>query len=67
MSPGALGAWLRKGELEAQAIETRPFDSTLLLEAAHEARAMTEDPPQVFAPRLTQLFADSGVAFVVVR
>ena len=66
LSPGALTAWLRKGELEAQAIETRPFDSTVLLEAAHEARAMTEDPPQVFAPRMTQLFADAGVAFVVI-
>ena len=66
LSPGALAAWLRKGELEAQAIETRPFDSTVLLEAARGARAMTEEPPQVFAPRLTQLFADAGVAFVVV-
>ena len=64
--PGALAAWLRKGELEAQAIETRPFDSALLLEAAQEARTMTEDRPHVFAPRLTQLFADAGVAFVVV-
>ena len=67
LSPGALAAWLRKGELEAQAIETRPYDSALLLQAAHEARTMTEDPPQVFAPRLTQLFANAGVAFVVVR
>ena len=66
LSPGALAAWLRRGELEAQAIETRPFDSTALLEAAHEARAMTADPPQVFAPRLTQLLADAGVAFVVI-
>ena len=66
LSPGALAAWLRKGELEAQAIDARPFDSTLLLDAAHEARTMTEEPPQVFAPRLTQLFADAGVAFVVV-
>ena len=67
LSPGALAAWLRKGELEAQAIETRPFDSDLLLEAAQEARTMTEEQPQVFAPRLTQLFADAGVAFVVIR
>ena len=66
LSPGALAAWLRKGELEAQAIETRPFDSTVLLDAAHEARAMTEDPPQVFAPRMTRLFAEAGVAFVVI-
>ena len=67
LSPGALAAWLRKGELEAQKIETRPFDSALLLDAAREARSMTEQPAQEFAPRLTRLFADAGVAFVVVR
>ncbi len=66
LSPGALAAWLRKGELEAQAIDTRPFDPALLLRAAHETRTMTEEPPQVFAPRLTELFADAGVAFVVI-
>ena len=67
LSPGALAAWLRKGELEAQKIETSPFDSALLLAAARGARSLTEQPPQEFAPRLTQLFADAGVAFVVVR
>ena len=67
LSPGALAAWLRKGELEAQKIETRPFDSSLLLDAAGAARSMTEQPAQEFAPRLTRLFADAGVAFVVVR
>ena len=67
LSPGALAAWLRKGELEAQKIETRPFDSALLLDAARAARSMTEQPAQEFAPRLTRLFADAGVAFVVVR
>ena len=66
VSPGALAAWLRKGELEATSIDTRPFDAVLLLDAAREARSMTEEPPQDFAPRLTQLFADAGVAFVVV-
>ena len=67
LSPGALAAWLRKGEVEAQKIETRPFDSALLLDAARAARSMTEQPAQEFAPRLTRLFADAGVAFVVVR
>ena len=67
LSPGALAAWLRKGELEAQMIETRPFDSALLMDAARAARTMTEQPPQAFAPRLTALFANAGVAFVVVR
>ena len=67
VSPGALAAWLRKGELEAQTIETRAFDPDLLLEAARQARAMTECQPQEFAPQLQQLFADAGVAFVVIR
>lgn len=67
LSPGALAAWLRKGELEAQKIETHPFDSAVLLDAARAARSMTERSPQEFAPRLTQQFADAGVAFVVVR
>ncbi len=67
LSPGALAAWLRKGELEAQTIDTRPFDSALLLDAARAARTMTEQPPLEFATRLTQLFSDAGVALVVVR
>ena len=56
-----------RAKLEAQKIETSPFDSALLLAAARGARSFTEQPPQEFAPRLTQLFADAGVAFVVVR
>ena len=67
VSAGALAAWLRKGELEAQAIDTRLFDAARLLEAAQQARTMTERSPQEFAPRLQELFAAAGVAFVVVR
>ena len=67
VSPGALAAWLRKGELEAQSIATRPFDASLLLNAASQARTMTEEPPADFAPRLTHLLSQAGVAFVVVR
>ena len=67
LSPGALAAWLRKGELEAQAVDTRAFDSDLLMDAARQARTMTKDRPQEFAPRLKRLFSDAGVAFVIVR
>ena len=67
VSPGALAAWLRKGELEAMRITTRPFDAPRLLEAAQEARWLTNESPPAFAPRLTELFAAAGVAFVVVR
>ena len=67
VSAGALAAWLRKGELEAHAIDTRPFDAARLLDAAKRARTMTEQSPQEFVPRLQDMFADAGVAFVVVR
>ena len=67
VSAGALAAWLRKGELEAHAIDTRPFDAVRLLDAAKRARTMTEQSPQEFVPRLQDMFADAGVAFVVVR
>ena len=66
VSSGALSAWLRKGELEAMDIETRQFDTTRLLEAAHVARGLTNERAEVFAPRLRRLFAEAGVAFIVV-
>lgn len=65
-SEGALAAWLRKGETEAQRAETRDFDAGLLAAAAAEARSLTAVEPAVFAPRLERLFADAGVVFVVV-
>ena len=43
---------MRKGELEAQAIDTRPFDDTRLPDTARHARAVTEQSRQEFAPRL---------------
>ena len=67
VSSGSLAAWLRKGELDAMNTKTRPFDATRLLEAAHVARELTNERPEVLAPRLKQLFAEAGVAFIVVR
>ena len=66
MSEGALAAWLRRGEIEAASLETGPLKQALLEVAATEARALTLKSPDVFAPRLRSLFADAGVAFVVV-
>ena len=65
-SPGALAAWLRRGELEARTVETGRFDAELLLEAAHKARSLTTSGPEAFAPQLERLFSEAGVAFTVV-
>lgn len=67
VSEGALAAWLRKGEMAAQTMETHGFQADKLHRAAQEARALTSTDPKVFVPRLERLFSEAGVAFVVVQ
>lgn len=67
-APGAVAAWLRQGELEASRVECAPFDREQFLAAVSDARGLTvEKDPSVYLPKLTKLFADCGVAVVVVR
>lgn len=67
-NPGAVTAWLRMGELSASQIECAPFDREKFLAALGEARACTLEPnPKVFLPKLRDLLANCGVAFVIVR
>ena len=64
--PWAVSAWLRKGELEAMAIECEPFSGSRFKEALSSIREMTTKPPQVFIPEITRLCAKNGVAVVFV-
>ncbi|MEX0961094.1 MAG: ImmA/IrrE family metallo-endopeptidase [Burkholderiales bacterium] len=67
-APGAVAAWIRRAELESEAIECRPWDHTLFQQALNEARALTrETDPSVFLPALQRCFAKCGVAVVVLR
>jgi len=65
-SPEALAAWLRKGEIEGEKVETKSFDSTRLREALPMMREMTLLPPEEFHRPLCDLCADCGVALVFV-
>jgi addiction module HigA family antidote len=62
----AVSAWLRKGEIEGQEIETLPYDRERFIEALRKARALTLEAPQVFQEKLPRLCADAGVAAVFV-
>jgi addiction module HigA family antidote len=62
----ALAAWLRQGELEAQQIETAPFDAAGLLELIPTLRSLTRAAPEVFQPQLVQLLSRKGVGLVFV-
>lgn len=65
--PEAVSAWLRKGELEAAAIQCQPFDKAAFRQALDDIRALTvEADPAHFIPALQQRCAQAGVAVVLI-
>lgn len=62
----AIGAWLRKGHLEAQKIEVGPWDRDRFTSALAEAKSLAASMPDDFASILTRLCAGAGVAVVYV-
>ena len=64
--PGAVAAWLRRGELEAQRLECAPFDAGRFRAALVRIRALTVELPEVFQPEVVRLCAEAGVAAVFV-
>lgn len=60
----ALAAWLRAGELDAEAIGCAPFDKAVLLDALRAARSLTRRDPKHFHPVLVEQCAAAGVAVV---
>jgi addiction module HigA family antidote len=64
---GAVVAWLRKGELDAQQIACQPYYADKFKSALHQARSLTAARPEEFCPALTHLCAEAGVAVVFVR
>ena len=62
----AISAWLRRGDIEAQAIACGAFDKTRFKNVLGEVRALTTVEPRIFLPRLVDLCASAGVAVVFV-
>ena len=62
----ALAAWLRKGELEAQAVSVQGFDPDGLAAALPAIRGFTRERPEEFSPKLKRMLAGLGVALVFV-
>lgn len=64
---GAMAAWLRKGELDAEALLCRPFDKEGFKRTLEEVRGLTQKgDPAVFVPELVRLCASAGVAVAFV-
>lgn len=65
-NPIAVGAWLRKGHLEADRIKCASFDAAAFRSGLVEARRLCAEMPEDFAQRLVMLCARAGVAVVYV-
>jgi len=64
--PGAVAAWLRKGELDAQQIDCAPYDEARFRDVLIAIKALTVTTPEQFEPELVRLCASAGVAVVFV-
>jgi HTH-type transcriptional regulator / antitoxin HigA len=65
-TPAAVSTWLRQGERVADGIRCAPFDKEKFTAALQRIRALTcESTPGQFAPTLTALCAQAGVALVI--
>jgi len=58
-------AWIQTAMNMAKTVETEPYNSRKLKEYLPELRNMTVQNPEVFLPRMRKIFAECGVAFVL--
>lgn len=63
-NPGAVAAWLRKGEVDATRLRCAPYDESKFRTALSRIRALTVEPPEIFQSELIRLCAEAGVAVV---
>ncbi|MCF7820300.1 MAG: HigA family addiction module antidote protein [Candidatus Pacebacteria bacterium] len=66
-SKEAVTAWLRKGVLEAQKIQTNNFDIKKLKDNLLNIKKLMFNSPSDFMPELKKLLADCGVALVILK
>lgn len=57
-------AWIQTAINFSKSIETKPYNAKTLRSYLPEIRSMTIQKPEVFLPRMREIFAECGVAFV---
>ena len=63
---GAISAWLRLGEREAEKLDGPAYDRPCFEAALKDIRRLTVEPPENFQPRMDALLREAGVGFVLV-
>ncbi len=64
--PGTASAWIRQGEVQANAIDCADFSKEKFSNAVLEIRKLTVRAPQEFTKEMISLCAEAGVALVFV-
>ncbi|HIK12330.1 MAG TPA: HigA family addiction module antidote protein [Oscillatoriaceae cyanobacterium M33_DOE_052] len=63
---GAIYAWLRRGEIEAEKLTCQKYNKAKFETAVRAIRQLTVLEPEEFLPQMRQLCGDAGVVFCVV-
>ncbi|MPS98575.1 MAG: helix-turn-helix domain-containing protein [Pseudomonas sp.] len=63
---GAISAWLRLGEQEAEKISAPKFDKARFEKALNRIRDLTREQPEVFEPKLRRELNEAGVLLIFV-
>jgi HTH-type transcriptional regulator/antitoxin HigA len=64
---GAISAWLRRGEIEAEGLNCPKYSKAKFQANVQAIRQLTVLPPEEFMPQVQQLCWDAGVVFFLVR
>ncbi|MEH2404650.1 HigA family addiction module antitoxin [Nostoc sp.] len=63
---GAISAWLRLGEIEAEKLDCPKYSKPKFEKAVREIRSLTVLPPEEFESQMQQLCREAGVVLVLV-
>lgn len=67
-SLGAISVWLRRGEIEGEAIKCKPFDKSKLISVLPEIRDLTNiSDPNISLRKLQEICSECGVAVVLIK
>lgn len=66
-SETAITAWLRKGIVDAQKIDTNDFDELKLKEKLKDIKSLILSDSQNYFIKITKILAECGVAFVITK
>jgi len=63
---GAISAWLRLGEQQAEKLDVPKYDRVRFEKTLRSIRGLTTEAPEVFEPQMRKHLHDAGVLFVLV-